>query len=528
MKEIDFMAPLTEKPATDEDEAPPFDYEPRESDEREHQDEPDDDREHDGSLPPATNGHASGPRVAPTVDLLRFPLTDLGNAERLVAVHGAGLRYVPLWNRWLAWTGSRWAPDPQSVRVYRAAKGMVRELVRVAAAVKDDERRKALLSFALACEGKKLLGAMVSLAQNEPAVHADHTDFDRDPMLLNVANGTIDLRTGDLRPHRREDMITKISPVEYDPQAKCPRFDRFLLEVMNEDAELVAFVLAFLGYCLTGDVREHVVSFWHGKGGNGKGVLGAAILHVMGDYAIKAAPDLLFRSDMTDRHPTELADLHGKRLVICNETTRGRAWDEGTLKDCTGARRMREDFWEFDPTHKLVVWGNHKPVIRNVDDAMRRRLRLVPFAVSFVGREDKGLVPALQREAPGILRRLVEGSIRWQEKGLPDAAAVRASTDGYLQDEDTLGQFFAEECIFAPDAKVTRKALRDAYVAWSAERDEKPVGAKVFAQRLRDRGALDRRIRTEAGSRAGWVGVRLVTDAERPAPDEPGTQVELV
>ncbi|MGH7434759.1 MAG: DNA primase family protein, partial [Polyangiaceae bacterium] len=238
----------------------------------------------------------------------------------------------------------------------------------------------------------------------------------------------------------------------------------------------------------------------------------------------------------TDRHPTEVADLHGKRLVICNETSRSRAWDEATVKDVTGgdrltARRMREDFWSWDPTHKLVVWGNHKPPIRNVDDGIRRRLRLVPFNVRFEGdARDRDLEPKLLAEAPGILRKLVDGCLTWQRTGLPEAAAVCAATDGYLRDEDTLGQFLETECVFAPDAKATRKAIHDRYVKWSEERCEKPAPAKVLAQALRDHkpSAAERNVRTQEGPRKGWIGVRLMEDRERPEPTESADRTEAL
>ncbi|MGH7438897.1 MAG: DNA primase family protein, partial [Polyangiaceae bacterium] len=240
---------------------------------------------------------AAGASVT-TADLLSFPLTDSGNAERLIAAHGDGLRYVPPWDKWLAWNGARWVLEPRAGAVYRAAKKMVRSFQK--RAIGDPEA----LMFAARQESKKSLDAMVALARHERGVLAQHEDFDRNPMLLNVKNGTINLETGELGHHRREDLITKLAPVTYDPTAECPRFDRFLSEIMAGDEELVAFLVVFLGYCLTGQTREHVLAFWHGPGGNGKGKLGAVMLHLMGDYAGKAAPDLLFRGERTDRHPT--------------------------------------------------------------------------------------------------------------------------------------------------------------------------------------------------------------------------------
>jgi|CZKU01.1.fsa_nt_gi putative DNA primase/helicase len=442
-------------------------------------------------------------------NLLKFKWTDSGNAERLIAYAGTDLRYVPQWDKWLHWSDGKWDLDARGGCVQRAAKAMGREFQRQA--VGDAEA----LKYGAKLESKKNRDAIVALSKHENSVITDHEAFDADPMLLNVKNGTVNLRTGELGPHRREDLITKIAPVIYDEHGECPRFDRFLSEVMGSDAELVAFVIAFLGYCLTGETREHVLSFWHGKGGNGKSVLAELLLRIMGSYAGKAAPDLLFRTERTDRHPAEIADLHGLRLVFCNETARGRAWDEARVKDMTGgdrikARRMREDFWEFDPTHKIIVFGNHKPTLRVIDEGMKRRLRLVPFAVSFVGRENRNLLSDLMTEAPGILRRLVGGCVAWHAHGLPSADAIKQSTESYIADEDTLGQFFSEACTLHPDARTTRKRLRDAYVKWTeAGGEEKPIGAKAFAQAVRDLdGVTERQVRE--GDKApthGWAGI---------------------
>src|SRR5579872_7285155 len=426
------------------------------------------------------------------VDLVSgFPWTDSGNAERLISFAGKDLRYVRGWHKWLGWGPRCWTLDEGAP--HRAAKAMVRALMRQAQRVGDTDRRAAAIKYALKCESKGSIEAMVSLARHELAVAIGHEELDADPWLLCVRNGTIDLKTGTLRAHAREDLITKIAPVDYDPAATCPRFERFMLEIMACDAARVRFLQTFLGYCLTGDVREHVLAFWHGGGCNGKSLLAFVVLHVVGDYGGKAAPDLLFKGERSERHPTELADLHGLRLVVCNETSQGRPWDEATVKDVTGgdplrARRMREDFWPFNPTHKLVVFGNHKPRIKVVDDAMKRRLRLVPFVVSFEGRQDKTLQQTLLSEGPGILRWLVDGCLAWQRDGLPEVDAIREATASYFRDEDTVGQFFEAECIFNAAAKISRKELRERYTHWSEERDERPVSAKALAEALERRG----------------------------------------
>jgi putative DNA primase/helicase len=462
-----------------------------------------------------------------------FPWTDSGNAERVIALEGSNLLYVPAWGKWNGWTAQRWELDDGAP--FRAAKRTMRELLKQANGIEDDDRRKAALAFATRSESLKALHAMVSLARHETAVVARHDAFDADRMLFNVSNGTVDLRTNELRKHRREDFITKISPIHYDSKATCPRFEAFVLEIMGGDAELAEFLHRYLGYCLSGDVREHLLAFWYGLGCNGKSLLVLILLFVFGDYAAKAAPDLLFRSEHTDRHPTELCDLHGRRLIVCNETTRGRSWDEGTLKDVTGgdrlrARRMREDFWEWDPTHKIIVFGNHKPQIKTVDDALRRRLRLVPFGVNFEKTRDPGLFDKLKAEAPGILRWLVEGCIAWQKHGISDAKRIFDATNDYMRDEDILGQFFAHRCIFKANEKISRKELRDCYVKWSDERDEKPVSAKEFTSAVRKRGAVDRSVRTAASTRPvdGWIGVRLATEVEQATATAWGERSDVV
>ncbi len=458
------------------------------------------------------------------IDSGTFPWTDSGNAERLIALCGRELRYVSTWHKWMFWTGRRWTVDEGAP--HRAAKAVAREMMRQAQKIGDPDRRSAAIRYALRCESKKAIEAAVGLAKHDLEIAISHDALDANPWLLNCKNGTIDLKSGKLRDHRREDLLTKVAPVDFDPAATCDRFARFVSEIMAGDEACTLFLHRFLGYCLTGDVREHILAFWHGGGGNGKSLLALIVLAVMGDYAGKAAPDLLFKGDSTNRHPTEQADLHGLRLVLCNETTGGRSWDEGTVKDLTGgdvirARRMREDFWEYTPTHKLVVFGNRKPRIRCVDTAIERRLRLVPFGVSFVGREDKDLSRALMGELSGVLRWLVEGCLAWQANGIPESKAVNDATRSYLRDEDTLGQFLNSECVFTTEAKVTRKEVRDRYVAWSEARGEHPVSAKNLAEALRKGGAVERKVKTGAGPRDGWTGLRLATAAEQTPQDEP-------
>jgi putative DNA primase/helicase len=499
-------------------------------------------------------------------DGLTLECTDIRNAERLLELHAVDLRHVGTWGKWLVWDGARWALDETGGTLERAkatARTMADETAEQVSEAKaeveridpewlslnkrerksrastfDDAKKssvaRAEADLAVATLRSKWakqsqmaarLDAMIDVAKSDPKVAITHTMLDADPLLFNVSNGTINLQAGQIRPHRREDLITKLAPIAYDETGPRERFEKFMREVCCGDDALVAFHKRFLGYALTGETREHIFAFWYGTGGNGKSVLANIVMQIMGDYACKAMPDLVFRIVGSEKHETELCDLHGRRLVFCNETKQGRTLDDGRIKDLTGgdpirARRMREDSWQWDPTHKLVLFGQYKPTLRTVDDGMRRRTKLVPFAAKFTGEaKDDRLQDKLAAEASGVLAWLVEGARDWYQHRIPAAKAVDAATDAYFREEDTIGTFFEGECVFHADARVTRKELRSRYVAWSEERDEKPLPTKAFSQAVRDRGATDGSVR-DAGNkpRDGWRGVRLLT------PDEAGTR----
>jgi putative DNA primase/helicase len=238
---------------------------------------------------------------------------------------------------------------------------------------------------------------------------------------LNTPDGVIDLRTGDVRPHDPLDYMTKIAAVA--PRGGCPLFLKFLDRITHGDAELIAYLRRVFGYALTGDVSEHALFFGHGTGANGKSVLLSTMAGMMGDYH-KTAPIETFTATDSDRHPTDLAMLRGARLVTATETEEGRRWAESRIKTLTGgdpvaARFMRQDFFEYWPQFKLVIAGNHKPGLRSVDEAIRRRFHLIPFAVTIPPEErDAELAEKLKAERPGILQWLVEGCLEWQIEGL--------------------------------------------------------------------------------------------------------------
>jgi putative DNA primase/helicase len=468
-----------------------------------------------------TKPNDSDRAIARTVNLFtNFGWTDSGNAERLVFLHGGGLRFVRAWGRWLSWSGGRWTDDTGAV--FRAAKATARAMLSEAARIDDDKRRAAAVAFATKSESRGAIEAMVSLARHETAVAVAHERLDADRMLLNCANGTVDLRTGKLRPHRPEDLITKLAPVAYDENAGCPVWDAFLSHVMGRDAEMVSYLQRLSGYTLTGDIREHILAFFLGKGRNGKSTYLRTLHGILGDYASPAPRGLLFRA-RGERHPTEFASLHGRRFVTCSEVEEGQAFDEPLVKDLTGGdpvecRRMREDFWSFEPTHKLFIAGNHKPTVRGDDEGIWRRMRLVPWLVTIAENEqDKGLTDKLLAEAPGILAWAVRGCIEWQTNGLGEPSMVRSATNAYREENDALGEFFRLRVVFDIDAAIARKDIREAYESHCKDNGSEPFGAKRFAGRLREQGVKETSVRRGSSVVDGWRGVRLATDAERAA-----------
>lgn len=468
-------------------------------------------------------------------------LTDVGNADRYVREHRADLRYVAAWAKWLAWDGRRWVLDAvgeADERAKRTARGMYAEAQGAANAANaalarakeagdteleqlQAERAKAEragLAWALESHAAARVRAMPSLARSAPELAVRHDQLDADPWLLCVANGVIDLRIGELRAHDRGLLCTKLAPVTYASDATCPTWDKFLHEALGGDEDLLEWVRRWTGYALTGVVREHVLAFLFGQGGTGKSTYFRVLHDLLGDYAVRAPRKLLFAA-RGERHETELTTLHGARLVTCNEVEEGSTFDEALVKDLTGgeaitARRMREDHWTFAPTHKLAVSGNHKPRVRNFDEAIRRRLRLVPWVVR-PAHPDPTLYDRLHAELPGILAWAVRGCIAWQRDGLGEPACVRAATDGYQEESDPLREFFDLHLAFEREARVPRVQIRTAYEDYTRENGAAPLGAQRFAAALRERGVEPVCVRHQGRPANGWRGVRLLTDAER-------------
>ena len=342
-------------------------------------------------------------------------------------------------------------------------------------------------------------------------------EWDADPMLLGTPGGTVDLATGALRPAAPGDRITRATLVTPAETAECPRWTRFLDEAMGGDAALVGFLRRFLGYALTGSTAEHALLFGHGDGGNGKTVFSNVVRAILGEYAVAAAPDILaHRGGAAARgHSAELAMLRGARLVTAAETEQGQALAEARLKLLTGgdpitARCVGRDFFTFTPRFKLVVMGNHMPVLRTVDAAIERRVCLVPFTTRPAVPE-RDLEARLMAEAPGILAWMIEGCRDWRAEGLGRPARVRAATAAYLAGQDVVGGFLHEACETGPDCLETAAALYAAWCAYAKAAGETPGSRRGLAFALERRGM----VRVRSRHARLYRGLRLLTPEER-------------
>lgn len=444
--------------------------------------------------------------------LPKEPLTELGMAHRLIHVHGEALRYVPAWRRWLVWDGRRWAYDDDG-QAPRLAKTIARRVMSDALRIKDDKARREALGLARRAESAPGVAGVLTLAGTELGIALRPGDLDVDPWLLNCANGVLDLRTGLLGPHDPKLNLTKITGAAYDPEATGREFVKFL-ERVQPDEGMCAFIARLLGHTLPGVVVEHLLPILQGAGANGKSTLMTVVMAALGDYAATADPGI-FTERGYDAHPTGVADLFGRRLVVVHESDRGRHLAEGTVKRLTGgdrikARRMREDFWEFEPSHTAIMLTNHRPIVRGDDEAIWRRLRLVPFDVTIPAAEqDHGLGDRLRLELDAVLAWLVAGFHEWREGGLAEPEPVLTATAGYRGDSDVVGRFFEQRCLLGEHFHVGSTSLFGTWREWCAAEGVDAGTQTAFATALQDRGLDNRK---DSTGRMRWHGVALASD----------------
>jgi putative DNA primase/helicase len=406
--------------------------------------------------------------------------TDEALALRFADLHANDLRYVAAWGRWLHWTGAKWEHD-DTLRAFDFARAVCRE----ASARCNNDKVAAIIASA------RTVAAVERLAKSDRRLASTTEQWDSDPWLLNTPKGTVNLRTGRMRHHDPSDYITKSTAI--GPGGECPIWLAFLERVTGGDADLRAFLQRMLGYALTGDTSAHALFFAYGRGANGKSVCIDTAAGILKDYHA-TTPIEAFTVSTTDRHPTDLARLRGARLVTAVETEEGRRWAESRVKALTGgdriaARFMRMDFFEYTPQFKLLIAGNHKPGLRSVDEAIRRRFHLVPFAITIPAAErDLQLRDKLQSEWPGILKWMIAGCLAWQRDGLAPPAAVTAATAAYMEAEDATAAWIDERCSREAQAWTSSGDLFASWKAWAEQAGEFVGSAKRFAQNMETRG----------------------------------------
>jgi len=447
--------------------------------------------------------------------------TDLGNAERFVDAHQDRVRWCPARKSWLVYDGKRYAWDDRGESV-KLAHRTARAIFHEAANAKDKDEQKAIAGWAFTSQGESRINAMLS--QSKPYLAAGMEELDRDPWLINCQNGTLDLRTGRLKDHDPEDLITRMAPVEYDPEATCPRFERFLQETLV-DAGVIRFIKRYSGYTLTGSTRERVMAILYGTGKNGKTTLVELLHEVLGDYATNTDVETL----LIKKHQgvgNDVAALKGARFVSAAEVEQGRRLAESKIKQMTGrdtvtARFLFQEFFDFKPEFTLWLSSNHKPVIKGTDDAIWDRLKLIPFTQRFDGaKADPLLASKLRDELAGVFAWMVQGGLAWQEHGLGEPESVTTATQQYRADMDTLAAFFEDRCVIGERLMAPASRLYKAYQLWSDEAGEHAETQKMFGMRLSERGFISEKItRGPHKRRKGWLGIGLRGDHDPPDDD---------
>jgi putative DNA primase/helicase len=454
--------------------------------------------------------------------------TDLGNSERFVDAHRDRVLWCPARKSFLCWDGKRYAWDERGEAV-KLAHATARSIFHEAADTEDEDEQKAIAKWALASQNESRINAMLSQARPYLAVGME--ELDRDPWLINCQNGTLDLRTGKLKDHDPADRITKIVPVDYDPDAPAPRFKRFLKEALVDDA-VIKFVKRYSGYTLTGITRERLLAILYGFGKNGKTTLVELLHEVLGDYARNTDVETLLIKKYQGVG-NDVAALKGARFVSAAEVEKGRRLAESKVKQLTGrdtvtARFLFGENFDFKPEFKLWLSTNNKPVIQGTDDAIWDRIRLIPFTQRFDGHKaDPKLPDKLRHEIAGVFAWMVEGCLEWQEHGLQEPKTVTEATKQYREEMDTLASFLDEVCVMGPHHRVLAEKLYQRYAMWCDNSGERKDPKKAFVARLEERG-FERR-RETAGVNKGryiWLGIGFRSDDEPPEKDDEGSPGE--
>jgi len=441
--------------------------------------------------------------------LIQF--TDSTNAMRLVREYGRDIRYNAAWKKWIVWNGKYWEIDNGGVLIHEKGLEMVRNIYDDLLKTADYRERIEIEKAAIMSESVRRRKAFVEAATWIKVLRIDTEELDANPWLLNVKNGTIDLKSGEFREHRQEDLITKIANVEYAPKADCPMWKKFIREIMNYKVDIIKFLQTAAGWSLSGDISEQSMFILYGTGANGKTTFLNTIMYLLGDYST-ATPTETFMKKNGDSYSNDVARLRGTRFVTSTEVEQGRKMSEPLIKKITGndqmtARFLYGEYFNFNPTFKIFMATNYKPVIKGTDHGIWRRIKLIPFTTRITeDKQDKFLEMKLREEASGILNWLLEGIETWNKEKLKTPKAVLFATDEYREEMDVFGNFIQERCIQKKDVSINIKKLYKAYSEWCDENNEHAVSERFLTLRLKEMGFQRGRTATERY----WVGIGLL------------------
>ena len=437
----------------------------------------------------------------------QLPKTDAFYRDTLIGLNGENLLWCDTLGKWLIWNKSRWKFD-ETRRMLKITDGLVNHFLQLAYRATDPDERTRYLDLAQKCGAQARQKSIAEMLKPQLPVTVDQ--LDQQHTLLNVRNGVVDLTTGEILAHSQGYHITKRTNASCKPDSGCSRWHAFLSEIMNGNTELIEFLQRAIGYSLFGLTTEHYLFVLHGTGRNGKSTFLDVLMEILGDYAMPSAADLLMQK-RNDTHPTELAELRGMRLVCCIETEQNRSLRESLIKRLTGgdqlkARYLHQDFFSFKPTHTLFLATNRVPEVKGTDTGIWSRLRLIPFEVSFEGREEKNLKSTLLAEADGILSWAVQGAVQWYNHGLTFPTEVINASSQWREDADLLGRFFDEKCITAELFEVKSSELYKVYKTFCEEAGERYDSANKFAMQMREKG-FEKKKRKDGNY---WLGIKVV------------------
>ncbi|MCZ6942395.1 DNA primase [Bacillus mycoides] len=425
----------------------------------------------------------------------KFHLTELGNAERIAYYHGENVRYCNELE-WLIWNGKHWHEDSKRQIEAITAKTL-RALYGEAKATEDKYQSKMLHDWAKKCERRTI--RINSILDVRPMVSVKKKELDSHSFLFNCDNGVIDLKTGELLPHDRDLLLTKLSPIKYDKNAECPNWKSFMESIFKTpvgepDHELINYLQKAIGYSLTGVTKEQVMFFLFGNGRNGKSTFINIIQDLLGDYGRQTNSDTFLKKRNDSGINNDVARLDGARFVSAVESEEGQQLSEALVKQITGgekmsARFLRQEYFEFTPEFKVFFTTNHKPIVKGSDEGIWRRIMLIPFTVTIPkDKIDYDLPDKLAKEMPGVLRWAVEGCMKWQAEGLRAPEAVKAATAEYREDMDILAPFIDENCTVNSSVRIEAKSMYENYTKWCYQNNELELKNRAFYRQLEVRG----------------------------------------